>query len=263
MLNLHRIEYILAQLAQHHRVSVSDLSQDLQVSSETIRRDLKSLEDNGKLLRVHGAAVATAAVNDKPIEQRSRENADKKNAIARLASKMIVDQTTVFLDTGTTTLCLARKLAGFSNIKLYTNSLKVALAAKEHHGVTIFLTPGRLRPVEQDLVGSDTISYIQKFRFNIAFMGCAAIDLDYGCMDFEEDEAHIRRTLIKHSRLSVILADSSKFGKAANVQTAPFSELDRIITDSRPNEEFLSRISESNAKLLLTSDRQKTSRRKA
>ncbi|VAW12915.1 hypothetical protein MNBD_ALPHA11-169 [hydrothermal vent metagenome] len=252
MLNLHRIEYILSQLAQHHRVSISDLSKGLQVSSETIRRDLKSLEHSGKLLRVHGAAVATAAVNDKPIEQRSLENANKKDAIARVASKMIVDQTTVFLDTGTTTLCLARKLSGFSNIKLYTNSVKVALAAKEHHGVTIFLTPGRLRPVEQDLVGSDTISYIQKFCFNIVFMGCAAIDLEYGCMDFEEDEAHIRRALIKHSRLSVILADSSKFGKAANIQTASFSQLDRIVTDSSPNEDFLNQIEKSNAKLLLT-----------
>ncbi len=202
------------------------------------------------MVRAHGGAVTTSVIHDQPIDERIRKNAEKKSAIARLAREQIQDNTTIFLDTGTTTLSLSRQLSGFSNIRLYTNSLKIALAANEHHGVTLFLTPGRLRRVEQDLVGYETISYIQGFCFNVAFMGSAAINLDYGCMDYEEDEAHIRKVLIKHSRTSVIMADSTKFGKTANVQSASFSQVDQIITDSRPEEDFVNAISGSDTKLL-------------
>jgi DeoR family glycerol-3-phosphate regulon repressor len=227
-----------------------DMAQALQVSDETIRRDLKVLEAEGHLRRVHGGAVPTALIHDHPIDQRSRKHAKEKSVIARLARDQISDETVIFLDTGTTTLSLARQLTGFTNLKLFTNSVKIALAAREHHGVTLHLTPGRLRRVEQDLVGYDTVSYIQQFYFDIAFMGTAAVDLDRGFMDYEEDEARIRQTLIECARLRVFLADSSKFGKTANIQTAPFSLIDQIVTDSRPNRDFVDRISQSKAELI-------------
>ncbi len=250
MLNRHRREHILGQLSAEHRVSVMDLAQALRVSDETIRRDLKDLEAEGQLRRVHGGAVPVALIHDQPIDERGRKRAKEKSAIARLALGQISDETVIFLDTGTTTLALARQLSGFSNLKLYTNSLKISRAASDHHGVTVHLTPGRLRKVEQDLVGYDTISYIQQFYFDIAFMGAAAVDLERGLMDYEEDEARIRQQLLKSSRLRAFLVDSSKFGRTANVQTAPFSAVDQVITDSQPNEAFRQCIKRAQAELL-------------
>jgi len=250
MLNRHRREHILGKLFAEHRVSVMEMAHALQVSDETIRRDLKDLEAEGLLRRVHGGAVPLAPIHDQPINERWRKRAKEKGAIARLALDQISDETVIFLDTGSTTLTLARQLSGFANLKLYTNSLKIAQAVSDHHGVTVHMTPGHLRKVEQDVVGYDTVSYIQQFYFDIAFMGTAAVDLDRGLMDYEEDEARIRQTLLKCSRLRVFLADSSKFGKTANVQTAPFAEIDQIITECRPCQEFIERITSSQAELL-------------
>ena len=250
MLNRHRREHILGKLSAEHRVSVMEMAQALQVSDETIRRDLKDLEAEGHLRRVHGGAVPLAPIHDQPIDERWRKRAKEKGVIARLALEQISDETVIFLDTGSTTLTLARQLSGFANLKLYTNSLKIAQAASAHHGVTVHLTPGRLREVELDLVGYDTVSYIQQFYFDIAFMGVAAIDLDRGLMDYEEDEARVRQALLKSSRLRVFLADGSKFGKTGNVQTAPFADVDQIITESAPRQDFVERIAASPAELL-------------
>lgn len=250
MLNRHRREHILGKLSAEHRVSVMEMAQALQVSDETIRRDLKDLEAEGHLRRVHGGAVPLAPIHDQPIDERWRKRAKEKGVIARLALEQVSDETVIFLDTGSTTLTLARQLTGFANLKLYTNSLKIAQAASTHHGVTVHLTPGRLREVELDLVGYDTVSYIQQFYFDIAFMGIAAIDLDRGMMDYEEDEARIRQALLKSSRLRVVLADSSKYGKTGNVQTAAFAEIDQIITECAPRQDFVERIAASPAEIL-------------
>lgn len=250
MLNRHRREHILSKLSAEHRVSVMDMAKILNVSDETIRRDLKDLESEGLLRRVHGGAVPFAPIHDQPIDERWRKRSKEKGTIARLALEQISDETVIFLDTGSTTLTLARQLTGFGNLKLYTNSLKIAQAASGHHGVTVHLAPGRLREVELDVVGYDTVAYIQQFYFDIAFMGIAAIDLDRGLMDYEEDEARVRQTLLKSSRLRVFLADRSKFGKTGNVQTAPFSDVDQIITDAEPAKEFVDRMKQDSTELL-------------
>lgn len=250
MLNRHRHEHILIQLSSQNRVSVMDLAQALGVSDETIRRDLKDLEADGKLRRVHGGAVPISPIQDRPITERGQKQAREKATIARLARQQISDETAIFLDTGTTTLGLARQLTGFANLKLYTNSVKIALEGLKHHGVSVHLTPGRLRKVEQDLVGVDAISYIQRFYFDVAFMGAAAVDQSRGIMDYEEDEAHIRQALVQNSRLRVFLVDSSKFGKTGNVRTAAFTDIDQIVTDMALPKEFDAVIAKSRVEVV-------------
>jgi DeoR family glycerol-3-phosphate regulon repressor len=235
----YRTQTILSRLLKEHRVNVYDLSRDLGVSDETIRRDLKELEAKGIIRRVHGGAVPASRVADEPLTNRIQQRAKEKAVIASLARELIHDDSVIFLDTGTTTLALARHFGDFKKIKLYTNSLLIAQAACEHLGVTVLMTPGHLRPIEQDLVGYDTIAYLQQFYFDIAFMGVAAVNVDYGFMDFEDEEARIRQALFKQARRSVFLADTSKFGKTANVITAPFSTANTLVTERRPDSDFL------------------------
>ncbi|CAN7241470.1 DeoR/GlpR family DNA-binding transcription regulator [Rhizobium sp. LjRoot30] len=231
-----RKEVILERLDRDQRVSVLELSAEFGVSGETIRRDLKDLEAEGVVRRVHGGAIPAGRTADTPITERIKLNALEKDEVAGLARGLINDDCVIFLDTGTTTLALARRLIGFKKLRLYTNSLRIAQAACEHFGVQVQMTPGRLRPVEQDLVGYDTISYIQQFHFDMVFMGAAAINADYGFMDFEEDEARIRQNLLAQTSRSVMLADHSKFGKVGNVITAPFGRVHTLVTDRRPPE---------------------------
>jgi len=237
-----RKEVILERLGRDQRVSVLDLSTEFGVSGETIRRDLKDLEAEGAVRRVHGGAIPAGRTADTPITERIKFNSFAKDEVAGLARTLINDDCVIFLDTGTTTLALARKLSGFKKLRLYTNSLMIAQAACQHFGVKVQVTPGNLRPIEQDLVGYDTLSYIQQFHFDMVFMGVAAVNADYGFMDFEEDEARIRQALLRQSSRSVMLADHSKFGRVGNVITAPFKQVGTLVTDCRPPEDIVAAV---------------------
>lgn len=234
-----RRELILERIERQRRVRIGELSAALAVSGETIRRDLRDLEAEGVLRRVHGGAVAPPRTADTPLSERMRQNARAKDRIARLARGLIRDGDSIFLDTGTTTLALARRLSGLGRVRLTTNSLPVAQAAAAHFGLQVQMAPGRLRPVEQDLVGYETIAWIRRFHFDLAFMGIAAVAPEAGFMDIEEDEAHIRQTLIERAGRRVMLADGSKFGRRGNVLTAPFAQVDTLVSDRGPPEGFL------------------------
>ena len=250
MLNSHRHEYILEALKNSEKVTVADLVSGLGVSDETVRRDLKDLESQGLLRRYHGGAMSVGQIRDEPIRQRAQKSAKEKITIAQKAVELISDRTSIFLDTGSTTEALAKQLGRFSDLKLYTNSLNVAHAAREHFGVSVFVTPGQLRKVELDLVGYDTVDYIRNYLFDIVFMGIAGVDAERGFMDFEEDEARIRQALMKSARSKVVLADSSKFGKTANICTAKFETIDRLVTDSKPKADFKSTFDRSGMEVI-------------
>lgn len=238
MRNSHRREHILEKISNHQQVSVNDIAESLNVSDETIRRDLINLEKEGLLRRVHGGAIGVSPNRDDPLSERSRKAAKEKAVIAKLAVELISDNTSIFLHIGSTTEALARQLGRFTDLKVYTNSLNIARIAREHFGVSVFVAPGQLRKVELDLVGYDTISYIQSYQFDTVFLGAAGIDIERGFMDYEEHEARVRQALIKSARNKVMLADSSKFGKSANICTASFDEIDRFVTDKAPAEDF-------------------------
>ncbi|MDX1784724.1 MAG: DeoR/GlpR family DNA-binding transcription regulator [Roseovarius sp.] len=237
-MNSHRREHILHMLNTHDRVNVATVAAELNVSDETVRRDLKNMESEGLLRRVHGGAINVSPSRDAPKAEREQKQAREKGIIAQLAVRLISDHTAIFLHIGTTIEMLARQLGRFTDLKVYTTSLSVAQIARDFPGVTVHLAPGQLRRVEGDLVGYDTVAYLQGYNFATAFMGVAGVDAERGFMDFEEDEVRIRQALLKCARNKVVLADSSKFGKTANMCTAPFSAIDRFVTDRPPDPDF-------------------------
>lgn len=250
MLNTHRREHILEGITKHNRVSVLDIANEFDVSGETVRRDLKDLEKEGLLRRVRGGAIGPAGIRDEPISKRVQKAAKEKGIIAQLAAELISDHTSIFLHIGSTTEALARQLNQFSDLKVYTNSLNIAQIAKDFSGVTVFVAPGQVRPVESDIVGYDTISYIEGYLFDIAFMSVAGIDLERGFMDFEEDEVRVRQAVIRSARNSVMMADSSKYGKTANIYTAGFDAVDRFVTDRKPSPEFQSKFNHAGMEVI-------------
>ena len=168
MLNTHRREHILEKLTSESKISVTDIAAKLDVSDETVRRDLKDLEKEGLLRRVHGGAISVTPIRDAPINERIRKLAREKSIIAQLAVELVSDHSSIFLNIGSTVEALARELGKFSDLKLYTNSLNVAQIANAFPGVSVFVTPGQLRSVETDLVGYDTVNYIQNYFFYLA-----------------------------------------------------------------------------------------------
>ncbi|MGE4481893.1 DeoR/GlpR family DNA-binding transcription regulator [Acidocella sp.] len=237
MLTNHRHQEIMATLHGAGRVDVAKIAAELGVSEETIRRDMKLLETQGLLRRIYGGAVPPRLDQDRPLLERGKLNSREKARVAQLAQPLVLDGMSLFIDSGTTTLALARSLAG-RNITVTTNSINVALALGG--GATrVSLTPGALRSKDNALVGYETVAYARRFFFDIAFMGISAVDIDHGWMDYEEHESVLRRTLKTQARKAVLLVDSRKFGRQANLYTFGLNEALTVVTDKRPPPAFM------------------------
>ncbi|NEU13667.1 DeoR/GlpR transcriptional regulator [Methylobacterium sp. BTF04] len=232
MLTDHRHQEILSRLHAAGRVGVSDVAAFLKVSEETIRRDLRVLEERGLVRRIHGGAVPPRLDQERPLLERGKVNTREKARVAVLGEGLVRDGMSLFLDTGTTTLALARRLTG-RNLTITTNSVDIALLLGGGPA-RINLTPGTLRSVDNALVGYETVAYARRYVFDIAFMGIAACDLDHGWMDHEEHESVLRRVLKDQSRRAVLLADSRKFGRQANLCTFGLGDALSVVTDRPP-----------------------------
>lgn len=229
------------------RVRVREIAKRLSVTEETARRDLRHLERNGQLRRMHGGAVLPRSQQDQPLLDRSRVNIAQKSRIAMIAEHMVKDGMAIFLDTGTTTLALARRLAG-RRVSVTTNSLDIALTLR-HENTEVKLTPGTLRLNDNALTGFSTIQYVQQHLYDIAFIGIAGCNIKHGWTDYAESEVVLRRTLREQARQSILLVDSSKYGRQAYIKTFALDEIKHIITDTKPTGDLLETLNEHDVRL--------------
>jgi DeoR family glycerol-3-phosphate regulon repressor len=237
MLTSHRHQEIISALHQAGRVDVAKIAASLDVSEETIRRDMNVLEQQGKLRRIYGGAVLPRLDQDRPLQERGKLNFREKTKVAQLALPLVRDGMSLFIDSGTSTLALARQLVG-RNVTVMTNSITLALLLGQ--GPTrVNVTPGTLRPKDNALVGYETVAYARRFFFDIAFMGIGAADIEHGWMDYEEHESVLRRTLKPQARRSVMLVDSGKFGRQANLCTFGLDDALTVVTDREPPAVFM------------------------
>ncbi|WP_213877866.1 DeoR/GlpR family DNA-binding transcription regulator [Pseudomonas sp. dw_358] len=239
MLNQPRLDEIMRLITLHQRVKATDLAQSMHVSEETVRRDLKHLEETGKLRRIHGGAILPKPNEEQPFQVRNRIQTKAKTRLAACAAEQVEEGMALFLDTGTTTLALAQQLTRFSELRVITNSLDIGLLLTQHSDNQVLMTPGDVRRNDNALIGPHTLAFAAQFHYDIAFMGIGAVDLALGLMDYEEPEAHLRRVLAAHCRKSVMLADDAKFGHRTFINTLPFSAVDRLVTNRPPSADFI------------------------
>jgi DeoR family glycerol-3-phosphate regulon repressor len=214
------------------RVAVMELVERLQVSDETIRRDLKELEALGLARRIHGGAITPRHDQEEPLLEREKFNMREKARIAQLASRLVSDGMTLFLDTGTTTLALARRLTA-RQLQVTTNSLDIALVLRDKD-VRVEMTPGTLRANDNALIGIETLDYTRRRFYDVAFMGIGACTLAQGWMDYAQEESALRRVLLEQAREPVLLADHSKFGRQAYMRTFALDEVKWVVSDRAP-----------------------------
>jgi DeoR/GlpR family transcriptional regulator of sugar metabolism len=246
-----RLNVILAELAKHDRVFVKDLASQLRVSRETIRRDLKQLELDGHLRCTYGGGVKPfAGGGDQPIAQRMRVNAREKARVAARAAKLVQDDTTIFIDSGTTTLAFARHLVQRDRVRVFTNSLDIAqlLAGGSVGEVTVI--GGRLRADYRAMLGPLAIEAIENHVFDAAFISSATVDYAHGFMDFGQDEASMRRVLVRHTKQVVMLEDGAKFGRTGAVRTLDLRQVHRLVTDAKLTAEFAAKLEEAGVEVL-------------
>lgn len=223
---------ILEYVQQHSRASVQELSQHLQVSESTIRRDLKELEDVKLLNRTHGGAISLQGVNFEPTY---REKEDKfrreKEAIARKAVELIEEGDTILLDSGTTTFHLAQELKSFSRLTVVTNSLILAEELEGVPGIEVLVTGGSLRRETLALVGPIAEQALDRVRVDKAFIATNGVDLTEGLTTPNLIEAATKTKMIKAAKQVILLADHSKVGKVSFAKFAEVTEIQKCIID--------------------------------
>lgn len=216
-------------LETEHRVEVSDLSRRFTVSEDTIRRDLRDLENQDLIRKTHGGALRHVA-SAPPYHTRVGYLSDVKDAIGKEAALLVEEGDSIIIDSGTTTLCLAQSLRT-SNLRVLTNNLEIARVITEHPDYDLIVLGGQWDSVHHELGGAATLEQLSRYRVTKLFLGMTAIDRDNGLTDLSEGDSAIKRGMIQIAQQVIGLADHTKLGKVAFSQVAPASVLDILITD--------------------------------
>jgi len=216
---------------------LDELSSALGVSQATVRRDLNVLAAHGRVRRVHGGVVAVGQRLDEPhFDVKAAANADAKVHIAERAVTLLGATDTVYLDSGSTVLALARLLAGWTRLTVVTNSLPVAVELVGR-GPRLILVGGELRAESRAIVGPMTRLLLDELQVDRAVMGTFALDLADGLSTTDPAEAYTKRLVMQHAREVVLLADGSKLGTHSFVHAGQLDQIDILVTDRIPDEQ--------------------------
>jgi DeoR/GlpR family transcriptional regulator of sugar metabolism len=236
VLTSQRKKLILERLRRDGQIIAKNLSAELELSEDTIRRDLRELAADGLLQRVHGGALpASPAIAD--LSTRQKIGMDGKTAIGRAAANMIQPGQIILLDGGTTAVQLARHLPLELKATIITHSPSVAVELEHHTELEVILFGGRLFKHSMVTVGAATVAAISQIRADTYFMGATGIHPTVGLTTGDLEEAHVKRALMNSAAESIALASSEKLNAASAYQIAPLEELSGIITERDVPEE--------------------------
>jgi DeoR family transcriptional regulator, fructose operon transcriptional repressor len=239
MLPIQRRQAILAEVRQSSAVSAEELARRYRVSLETIRRDLRSLRDEGLLERVYGGALSIRSTEGS-FAARSALNSDNKQSIGRLAASLVEPDDTIVIDVGTTALEVAKALPNTFRGRVLTNSVPAAMALADTEGIDLLICGGHIRRGDAACYGAYADGFFAEFYADKAFLGSGGVHADAGLTDYYPHEVTARRTIIAHSNASYVLADSSKLGAVAVHRVCPLSQVTAIITDPHASAETVS-----------------------
>lgn len=238
MLTEERYGKILNLINQYKTVTVARLTEELNVSEATIRRDLNTLASKGKIVKVHGGATIiddSFDFSEHPVETKEKLFAEEKKVIAKYAAATINNNDFVFIDAGTTTEKMIDYITE-TGATYVTNGFTHAkkLAKKQ---LKVYIIGGQLKASTEAVIGTECVDALRKFNFTKCFMGTNGISLSAGLTTPDIDEANVKSTVIKNSYVAYVLADHSKFNQISSVT---FAQTDKvcIITDRVPDEKY-------------------------
>lgn len=216
------------------RVTVEGLAAHFGVTHQTIRRDLTDLAEAGRLDRVHGGAVLPSGTMNIGYEERRALNPGAKAAIAQACAARIPNDISLFLNIGTSTEAVARELLHHDGLMVVTNNINVATILAANTSCEVVVTGGHLRRADGGLIGSLATDTIRKFKFDLAVIGCSALDRDGDLLDFDIQEVGVSQAILQQSRRTFLVADHSKFKRSAPARICSLGEVDVFFTDRSP-----------------------------
>lgn len=235
-----RHQHILSRLKKEGSVNVIDLCTELEVSSVTIRKDLKLLEDRNLLFRTHGGGtLANPYTTDRPVTEKAMIHSEEKLGIGDAAAKLIESNDCILIASGTTVLSLAKNILPEGQLTVVTAALNVAMELVNHPGIEVIQLPGIIRKTSSSVTGNFAEEMLGNFSFSKLFLGVDGIDPEFGLTTTNMMEAQLNRKMIAASQKTIVLADSSKFGKRGFGRICGLEDIEQVITDANISEHMV------------------------
>lgn len=247
-----RQEEILALAKEQGKVLVEDLANHFQVTPQTIRKDLNDLCDGKVLSRVHGGAVFPSGNENVKYEARRSMAAVEKQAIGKAAAEIIPDNSSLFINIGTTTEAVGEALVDHRELMVITNNINVANRLRVFPSIEVIIAGGVVRGSDGGIVGEAAVDFIRQFKVDYAVIGVSAIDADGALLDFDFREVKVAQAIIANARHVILVTDASKFERTAPVRMGHVSQVHTFITDRCPSPEIRKICADSDVRLVET-----------
>ncbi len=249
-MSLKRQSDILQAVRESGSASITDLAARLGVSTETIRRNLKPLIAQGSVLRFHGGIMSPEHMDDPPFQRRMQLNRNGKRQVAALVLGMVRDGDTLILDNGTTATYVAEALTARANLVVVTNSAQIACRLANRNNNRVFMAGGELGGDDAAAFGPGSIEFLKQFEVRCALITVAGINARSELVDFHLFEAEFSRAAMAQAAESWVITDHSKFGREAPVKVCELAQVQKIVTDAAPPEEFAARCAAAGVQLV-------------
>lgn len=251
MLAVERRNLILEKLQDEKKVVVSELSALFDVSEETIRRDLDKLDKDGLAIKSYGGAILNENTGlDMPFNVRKKRNMEGKQLIAGLVSALVQEGEHIILDPSTTDVAIVKALKNKKRLTVITNSIEILVELSDVSGWDIISTGGTMRENYLALVGPKAMDGISAFNAEKVILSCKGIDMEKGITDANEMFSQVKQTMLKAAREHILAVDHTKFGNIAFSKICDISEIDLVVTDIKPSEEWMAYFAEKGIRCL-------------
>ncbi len=227
-----RIKKIYNYLQKEKRAKVKELSETFGVSKVTIRRDLDGLLGEGLIIKTHGGAMITEEKlsYEIPFKTKANISKDEKQKIGYESAKLIQDNDTIIIDSGSTTLEIAKRIDK-KNITVITNDINIAMEVTHKQNVELIVAGGILKKGVYTLVSVDAIQFFKNISVNKTFLGCDAIDIDFGISNYIFNESKMKLAMVDAAQEVIIVCDKNKFDKKVAYKVCDIVRANKIVTD--------------------------------
>ncbi len=252
MMAAERRTQILQIIRKAGRVKVNELAAQFDTSAVTIRSDLNELAQRGLVQRSHGGAMLPDAIlRESPLEERLKAHAEEKRRIGAVAAAMIHDNETIILDSGTTTLEIARQIKSKKGLHIITNGINIAAELLDARDSEVFIVGGTVRGESASINGRFAEEMFDQFSADKLFLSGAGCDLEFGVSGANLEETMVNRAMLRIAREIILVADASKFSRRSMSRIAPFSEIDTVISDKSLSEDIQTKLRSLGCSLIL------------
>jgi DeoR family glycerol-3-phosphate regulon repressor len=247
---------IVTLVRQRGFMSIDALAQHFNVTPQTIRRDINDLSDQDLVQRYHGGAGLASSVENTAYATRQVQQLNQKQRIAELCAQHIPNDSSLYINIGTTTEEVARALLKHSRLRVITNNLQIASILCENPSIEVIIAGGTVRPVDRAIIGEATVDFVSQFRVDFGIIGISGIDTDGTLLDFDYREVRVSQAIIEHSRQVFLVADHTKYERKPMVRLGNIAMLDAFFTDRQPPQSVLDQIEAHDVRLYVVDESQ-------